>query len=553
MNASLSAKKLHCPSIAEFLLDAACLESQVIQDTISVLGDSTLKEYLDHVVRVMNNPFQPRDDVIDAVDKYVAPLLGNLVARRVCSELEKSPVALTTNHHGVDFFAQSVQGSLIFSLRTVDGRPARTVPVFACGGIPLDNLTYPQGLLLYHVGSGKLDSMPRKLPIFSNRQRRQTASLAEPIQRAMIERARKRAAKMVDNREISPSLLATLQRIFDDDYASPAVSRLSTYSEQAVVLNHRIWKHLFANSVDTADLVYVELEKLVATLLQSDLLNPNSLVSCAILDSKCREEVVEALDGVFACWKRSKLMERIAGRGGNKVVASKKCGTMFFWGIDDQYRKVPLYLVKGAAGEMLRGVDDKGRQFEHPFQPEALVQGLQERKLLPSLFTCFLALSLARGVTCLGGYYQAGYLPEIQRGLAGALRSCHGYGDVAGCVERVHTTGYLGGMQAMTIQLEPGRMGPAGPVEVIAGGGLTHSDLEQILSCTVREAHVASLFETIPDLGLEHAGPPDWKAELALDCARRLSGKVVFGPASVRPRARREGEFDAKGTREINL
>lgn len=527
MNASLSAENLHCAPITEFLLDAACLESRVIRETISAFGDSTLSEYLDNAVRVVNDPFQRRDDVIDAVYEYVAPLLGETVAKRVCGELEVCPVALTTNHHGVDFFAQSVQGSLIFSMRTVNGGRARTVPVFACGGIPLDNLTYPQGLLLYHVGRGKLDSMPRKLPIFSNRLRRQTASLVEPIQEEMIERARRRVSKMVDEREISSSLLGTLQRILNDDYASPAVSRLSTYSEQAVVLNHRIWKRLFADPGCASDLIYLELEKLTGTLLQSDLLNSDSLFSCAVLDSKCRQEAIEVLDGISACWQRSKLMDRVGGHlGDRKVSALKDCGTMFFWGVNDQHRKIPLCLVKGAEGEMLRGIDNKGRQFEYPFEPEALAQGLREKKLLPSLFTCFLTLSLARGVTCLGGYYQAEYLPAIQHRLSRALRSS-GYGDVASCVDRVHTKGYLGGMQAVGFQLEQGRMGPAGPVEISASGGLGAGDFERIQTCTVRDAHIASLFETIPDLRLGHVGPPNWKSELALECDRQLSGRVV--------------------------
>ena len=43
---------------------------------------------------------------------------------------------------------------------------------------------------------------------------------------------------------------------------------------------------------------------------------------------------------------------------------------------------------------------------------------------------------------------------------------------------------------------------------------------------TVREAHVASLSETLPDLGATEGLPPDWKDRLARECGSRLAGRL---------------------------
>jgi hypothetical protein len=95
-------------------------------------------------------------------------------------------------------------------------------------------------------------------------------------------------------------------------------------------------------------------------------------------------------------------------------------------------------------------------------------------------------------------------------------------------VEGVATDTYLSGMQAVMIRIKEDTLIPAGPVEIIAGGGLTDDDIQKIQSLTVRDAHLASLFETIPDVVPWAIKMPDWKKQLAVDCCRILGEKVVI-------------------------
>ena len=129
---------------------------------------------------------------------------------------------------------------------------------------------------------------------------------------------------------------------------------------------------------------------------------------------------------------------------------------------------------------------------------------------------------------CVGGYFQCEYLPKMQAGLVKALQKTAGYQDVADLVEGVTTDTYLSGMQAVMARINEDTLVPAGPIEIIAGGGLTDDDIQQILSLTVRDAHLASLFETVPDIVPWTVKTPDWKKQLAIDCCQMLRRRVVI-------------------------
>ena len=166
--------------------------------------------------------------------------------------------------------------------------------------------------------------------------------------------------------------------------------------------------------------------------------------------------------------------------------------------------------------------------FALPFRTGDILNALDTHRLLPSLFTSFLVLSFARGITCAGGYYQGEYLPEMQQALVATLKQTTGYSDVADRVDAVSTYAYLSGMQTVMTQVEKGCLIPAGPVEIAAGGGLETADIEKILGLTVTEAHIASLFETVPDIVPWAAGESGWKKALALEIGTQLADRLVI-------------------------
>jgi len=516
----------------ENYLDIVCSHSQVVCQIIEKYGDVLLADFLNELTPCVEPPFQERTDLLEVIYRYASPLLGDSQARKASQDLDTSPIVLTANHHGTDFFAQSVQGSLFFSIYKSNANDSvSTVPVFSCGNVPLDNLTYPLGLLLYNADEKDLGAIPKKLPVFSNRFRRTMVSVSAPLDESMVKRAENQIVKMAREKKISPLIEQHLHDIFQEDYCSKAILDLPNYSDQAVVLNNRIWKRFFSKSLIAPGMIYLELEKIVHMLLASDLLNSESLAWFVLFDADLREAVLRELDNTNLCWSRNKLSQRLSidTFESSRNKALNNCGTIFFWGINPSGRRIPLYLeTRGNNGEVLRGVDERGRIWELPYTPQSILNALNQNHLLPSIFTCFLVLSFARGITCVGGYYQCEYLPLMQEGLIKALKNTFGYHDVASFVASVTTDTYLSGMQAVMIRVKEDALVPAGPVEIIAGGGLTDKDINKILSLSVKDAHLASLFETIPDFVPWVIKSPSWKEQLALDCFRILERRVVI-------------------------
>ena len=520
-------------SLAENHLARVCKQSSVVRQTISKYGDASIKEYLRKRFQKAEVSYQPRNDLLEAVYRYAAPLLGETTAIQTCIELEKWPVVLTANHHGIDFFAQSVQGSLLFALSNAGcGFSKRTALVFSFGNVSFNNLTYPRGMLIYKIDNNHTDDIPIRFPIFPDRFKRKTVSVSNAFDVAMINRAKKSLETITLEQNLSSTIANSINQIIDEDYSSHAVMELPDYSRQAVIVNSRIWKRLFADCAIAPELVYLEIEKIVALLLESDLRNKDSLISQIMFDRLLRNRVLDELDGARACWHRRMLARRFHIGQYEKDCKHLpiNCGTVFFWGVDEKQRRIPLNFegADGTAGK-LYGIDDSGQTWQLQFSPEALIRGLQEGSLLPSLFTCFLVISLARGVTCAGGYYQSEYLPFMQRAVVNALRESRDFENVADIVEQVPTHNYLSGMQTVMCELGKSRLVPAGPLEIIAGGGLTKGDIEQILSGTIRDAHVASLIDTLPDfIPAIDRDIPGWKKHLIDEYKAVLAGKVII-------------------------
>lgn len=516
-------------SLTDQYLALVCDRSAVIKQTIENHGNSSLDNYLSEILTFSENPLQPRNDLLEAVYQYAAPLLGETVAENTAKELEKLPAVLTANHHGVDFMAQSVQGSLVFSLRKIDGKPAKTVPILACGNVALNNPTYPQGLLIYHPDQGAPEfTLPTRLPIFPNRYKRKTVSIVGAFDSEMLTRAEQRCKAMFYKKQLTPDLATTVETILRKDYRN-VVDNSNSYSEQSVVLNQRIWKRCFRDPEDAPDMVYLELEKVANILLEKDLRNEDSLAWQLMFNPKLRTEVLRQLDGAKACWDLNILAKHTNSNSVGRGISSRGSGTIFFWGINDSGHRVPLTISgDGNRRLYLKGKDDRGKLWTVSFNPQNVLENLQTGRLLPSLFTCYSITGFARGVSCCGGYFQASYLSHIQHGLLKALRHWTDGSTFVEHISQVSSNIYLSGMQAVMHQHNNTLLLPAGPVEMIAKGGLTPDKLEQLSGVTVRDAHIAGLMETLPDIQLRDDLSINWRLSLAKASNHTLHDRIVI-------------------------
>ena len=292
-----------------------------------------------------------------------------------------------------------------------------------------------------------------------------------------------------------------MQTVFDD-IADPGRD-FPSYGRQATVVNHRIWRQLFRQACERPELVYIELENIVARLLQADLFDPASLCHQLFFDPQLRAHLIDKLDGQPGCWQQEALLQACTASNHAKgfKAADAAQGTMLFWGVDARGRKIPLCVrPTGKPGAVaLFGIDDRGQSWTHQFTPDELARGLRDGSLLPSIFTSYLVVAIARGIECIGGYYQAVYLPIMRKAVIETL--C---GESPATVRaigggKIRPDLYLSGMQAIGLQSGE-HLVPAGPLEIIASGGLSVEQYERIGEVTVLQSHVASLFDTILDV-----------------------------------------------------
>ena len=514
--------------LAEHYLKLVCDSSPVVKRAIDNFSDTSIPDYLSQVLVTSDSPLQSRNDLWEVVYRYVESLLGTELAELTVLELEALPAILSANHHGVDFLAQSVTGSLVFSLRSVAGKPAKTIPVFACGNIPLDNPTYPQGMLFYDApNTAEAFKQPMKLPIFPKRCKKELVSIARAFDAEMLDRAEQRLGNMIWNKKINPVLGKTAQRILEEDYRDQTVMGLDKYSQQAVILNNRIWNRCFNEPGRAPQLIYMEVEQIASRLLQADLRNEDSLVWQVMFDPDLRTLVLNQLDGVKGCWELRTLSERVhRHRVGNEAKPGG-CGTVFFWAVNTTGSRIPIFLTETYGGAELCGRDERGQIWTRPFTSENVLQGLLTKQLLPSLFTCCVAIAYMRGISFCGGYFQAQYLPLIQKGMVNALRSLKGCDGVADRISLVPSDVYVSGMQLMLRDLQNDYLLPVGPIEIAARGGLSFEQLVRLRSITVGDAHLAGLTETFPDMPISKTPSANWYMQLAADHGRKLRQRII--------------------------
>ena len=266
-----------------FYFDVLYKELPVLNRTIKKHGNTTLNEYTDLLLNKVNYiPLQDRNDLFDVLLEYVSPLLGKKCADEIIKDIQNIPAVLTANHFGANYFSQSIQSCLIFALPNLSqNNSQKTVPVFSCGNVPLNNAEFPRGFLLYDSTSLSI----KKVPIFPDRMKRQMVCRSTAITFEMMKRVSDRLKNSDDEDESYVSSIDTLKEIIQNDYCSEEVLKRPDYSSQLVILSKKLWNNIFSKNVKKPQLVHLEMEHIVAKLLIHDLNNTDSLVSRIMFNS----------------------------------------------------------------------------------------------------------------------------------------------------------------------------------------------------------------------------------------------------------------------------
>nr|WP_319395344.1 hypothetical protein [uncultured Desulfobacter sp.] len=504
-------------------LEMVCQRLPVVKNILNTEGHMPLGAYAERFNCHPIPGLQSRDDIKQAVFDQIRPVLGKDIAMRTANDVTASGTIMTTTHLGIDYFANSVQGNLIYGAGILTGRcGGTTIPIFCFGNVPLNSSTFARGILVYAAGSGVQKKLPLRLPIFPDSQKRTMVSRAKPFTLAMQQRAVKTTKAWKNKNLICSTTAGTILNLLEDEYADDAVLNQTSYAGQVMIVNQRLGKRMLKTSEPPPDIVYLEIENITATLLANDLNQENSLVCRIFFNRTLRDRLIRCLDSCPGCWQAEQLNFRQTAVGKPERTAT---GTIFFWGIDNDGRRVPL-LLKSINGELyLSGKTDRGDLFTMNFTREELLLALERQTLLPSLFTCFVVICFARGFNCVGGVFQAAYLARMKRCIADCLEA-QADAKHAKIVRDITTNLYQDGMLAFMRQGPANELLPAGPIEIIQGGAITRDDLNKALALNVTQAHVAGLFGALEDADAPITRRANWQHMLAQACAGELSGRI---------------------------
>ena len=348
-----------------------------------------LLDYLNSVLKHPDSSYQSREDLLSTVYSFLKPLLGEFIANQARDEIVRLPVVLTSSHTGIESYSIFTQGNILFALHSLLGRKHnRAVVAFSFGNVPLNNLTYPRGLMIYKVNPENLDLMPVRLPIFPDRLKRTASSCAPPFSSSMIDQSLASLGQIEKTGLISEKVYKLVTKIVQEELLSEDILNLSSYSQQVVVLNNRIWKLLYADLQAVPELIYIEIESIVRKLMVMDLANPDSLVSHVLFNPTVRDQVISQLDGISGCWHLKNLRTRLKKNyTKSRPTIMDSTGTLFFWWIDEWGKKVPLYLESDGSGKWrFKGVDGRGKVVEFANTPDIIIEQLRQNNLLPSVF-----------------------------------------------------------------------------------------------------------------------------------------------------------------------
>jgi len=392
-----SEDKAHVLRLLERLKGNIWARRPILGEIMARRGAKTLYDYAKDFFDINPTPRldKRKQELIEMVGTLLSPILGQDVADGVKKQLTISPLVSTTDHHGpIDhpFFVNSniISGIPYFEAQNPD---LNYLIVLSFASVSVNNSSaFPRGIL-FHGGENGEGSLIR-LPILPDKVKMGVVHGMRPFTKEDLDKAEIQLAKKEKTGEIINGRGSKIRAFLDNYFGTPDILSEPDLSSQITKINFNIWPKFFhdknnnsnsTSSKKVPDLVYVEIETLVKELLLKHHLNNKKSL------------IYEVLFGKYSSEEIYRLFDRIPGAFSLK----DDWGTYMFWGVDDKLHRVGLFY-----DDETNTLHSRDNTFCYEWTPEGIKKALQEKKIFPSMMTCYLLVSLYYGMKCLGGFCQ---------------------------------------------------------------------------------------------------------------------------------------------------
>lgn len=437
-----------------------------------------LKQALPRVFKLMDTPLQhlPLKDYVQAFEPNPAPmqngedlillaeretraLYGENHAKLMRRELENRFAAHTANHQGIDFHYEFFQGDLLFALGC-----KHSVPLISCGGVPCDNICFPRGIVLSSKNPHSTKVL--RVPVLSNAERKIFVTVKDAYTKEQLKK------NSEQNQDLTPSEQKIITSLIQKIFLHPQVLAQKSFSTQMGIANSLMWEKLCPTAFKLPPLINLELLQISKELLLLDIQNPRSLIYTILFEPEFTKTIFHKLNHKRACWQITDRIEK---------------GTFLFWAIDEQ--KHSRRLTYNPQKHCVENPQNPAQSFA--LTPESVKNALLEEKLLPTLYLCFAAMTMARGLVCFGGPYQHHYMAAMEQGTREALQHVNenAAADKIRCISP-----FITGLMPLQMQYpDHEQTFYAGIVETLLAGGIDGQFWEKLQNANVRETFNASL------------------------------------------------------------
>lgn len=499
------------------LLDRPCLHElwrvqPHLQHVIQLWGTQSFNE----VAHRFYTHGRPSQSAIKVMTQKTAKILGECYAQAMQQRLSSNPHVLSAQHHGIECYPELVQSVHLFALHDLckyhsqHATPASSavmtqeqqqadaltiIPILSCSSVALQNATYPRGLMLSRWNSDRTHRI--RLPLWSSAYQNTLVMRTPALTPQHTSTARQNWKKQMLSLQEQRSIDAIIEQHIDRD----DVYQLSDFCAQVTRINMTLYQERFADTPDVR-VIYLELEDIARELITQDVQNPSSLLYRLLFNAEARSRITQRLAGARACWHANLLDGSSANN--NALSQQQSYGTVFFWGLDAQGKRIPLRYVN-THGQQQSLV---GKSITVPLEPDAIVESLATKRIFPALFCSYISLVAEHHVRCYGGIFFSDYLPRMLNAvdsvfheLDGESQSIPSYNPLCALPQTVQIIDDYG-------------MRPAGGIELFGIGGLHQEDLVRIGKLHLHDVLSLSLREWIAEYAPQALLNPNTRNEL---------------------------------------
>lgn len=387
------------------ICDVVYKHKPVLEEVVSQNGVLSLKEYFSLSFHSQNaTTLERQQELLSVINEKTESLLGKTVADATTEQLSKNYYVSTADHHHFishPFFCNS---HLVQAISNRE-KGLKTVVVLGCGGISLNNSSFPRGLLFHDKNLEE-----KRLPFFSLKYRHHPVYAFPSYKINIFSSLLAEVKKKIFGSE-QDKLIGLIEEVF---FRKEVVTQ-QWFSDQVTIANYHFWKQLPGE--ENTELIYLEQEEIVRLAILKFHLFSDTLIHHILFDSQFHQAFEKNFDGKTGAFS-----------------TEEKSGTFLFWGIENGER---VSLVK--SGNFLKSA--KNMRIE--LTPLSLQAALEKKVIFPSMALTFIVLSFYYGLRCGGGFSQVNYATELKAAYEDLLGSL-GYEDKNIELSKVDTRYFCG-------------------------------------------------------------------------------------------------------------